>query len=297
VSEFHPNIWRLQAQADIRGLMEAIKHTNPDVRKRAAAALRALGASSAIPGLQAALVKEHEPAVRATMIAALDSLFQQEVEDDSDSPEDQYNQVVRLIAQLNSINPERVIRAAQQLGELKEKIAAEALIMVFHNQEFPARVRLAAAEALLVMESAPVEVALLGAVRNADWRVRRNAAAVLGQLNADWAVEPLAVILRDENELVRRTAQAALQRIGTQEALLALAVNAAKTNPEPEPPPVVPVVEVTPPSSSSDPTVPAAEAVIDPAILVSAKAETRPLSSTQTLSPDEEETQPISPVR
>jgi HEAT repeat protein len=57
VSEFYPDIWRLQAQADIRGLIEAVKHASPDVRRRAVAALRALGARRAIPPRKAALVK------------------------------------------------------------------------------------------------------------------------------------------------------------------------------------------------------------------------------------------------
>jgi len=223
VSEYLPDIWRLQAQGDIRGLIEALRHSSADVRRRAAAALRALGASSAIPALQAALVKEQDSEVRGAIIVTLDSLFEQEVDEDSEAPDDQYSTVVRLIAQLSSRQPERVIRAAQRLGELKEKIAAESLILVFHNCELPSRVRLAAAEALLKLESAPVEVALLGALRHTDARVRRNAAAVLGQLDADWAVQPLRQALNDENELVQRTAQAALKRIGTPEALIALA--------------------------------------------------------------------------
>lgn len=223
MSEYYPDIWRLQAQGNIRGLIEATKHANPDVRRRAVAALRTLGASSAIPALQVALVKEQDNEVRRAIIATLDSLFQQEVDEDSDSSDDQYTQVVRLIAQLSSRQPERIIRASQRLGELKEKIAAESLILVFHNTSLPARARLAAAEALLKLESAPIEVALLGAMRHADWRVRRNAIAVLGQLNADWAVGPLSDALKDDSDLIRRTAQAALKRIGTPEALIALA--------------------------------------------------------------------------
>lgn len=212
------DIWRLQAQADIRGLIEAVKSGTPDIRKRAATSLRALGASSAIPALQAALVTEQDSDVRAVLIATLDYLFAQEIDDDSEQSAETHSRVVQLISQLNSGKVEQIIRAAQELGELKEKIAAEALVMVFHNRALAGSARLAAAEALIKLESAPVEVTLLAALRNPDWHVRRNAAAVLGQLGADWAVAPLAAALRDEHEIIRRTAYAALKRIDTPES-------------------------------------------------------------------------------
>jgi hypothetical protein len=218
VADFKFDIWRLQAQGDVRGLSLALKDANPDVRRRAATALRALGASSAIPSLQSVLVTESDPDVRSVIISTLDYLFEQEIEDETEGAPEDPTQVVRLIAQLNSPRSDHIIRAAQRLGELNEKIAAEALIMVFHNARLPSEVRLAAAEALIKLESAPVEVSLLRALRHADWRVRRNAAAVLGQLHADWAALPLGEALKDEYEIVRRTALAALKRLDTPEA-------------------------------------------------------------------------------
>lgn len=334
MSEFYPDIWRLQAQGDIRGLIEAVKHASPDVRRHAAAALRALGASSAIPALQAALVNEHEADVRSAFILTLDSLFQQEVDEDSDSGDEQYAQVVRLIAQLSSRQPDRIIRAARRLGELKEKIAAESLILVFHNRELPGRVRLAAAEALLQLESAPIEVSLLGALRHSDGRVRRNAIAVLGQFDADWAVEPLSQALKDPNDLIQRTAQAALKRIGTPEALIALAATVIPEPPAASPAPAKPAAE--PPATSvpaaappaATPAKPAAEAPLPPpstpaAATASPAAETKaesvppaPVEAPQPMplldvgsvtpptlaalgpmpQPDEEDTQPTLPV-
>jgi hypothetical protein len=222
VADSNFDIWRLQAQADIRGLLEAVKDGSPDVRKRAATALRALGATSAIPALQSILVSEKEPELRNVLITTLDYLFQQEVDEDDDVASEQQSRVVHLIAQLSNNNPEHVIRAAQNLAELQEKLAAEALVQVFQNRQLRADVRLAAAEALIKLESAPVEVTLLAVLRNPDWRMRRNAAAVLGQLHADWAVSPLIAGLRDPQEIVRRTAYAALKRIGTPEAMRAI---------------------------------------------------------------------------
>lgn len=230
------DIWRLQAQADIRGLLEAVKDGTPDIRKRAATALRALGATSAIPALQSILVSEKDAELRNVLIATLDYLFQQEVDEDEDVRSDQQSRVVHLIAQLNNNNPEHVIRAAQNLADLQEKLAAEALVVVFHNRQLRADVRLAAAEALIKLESAPVEVTLLAVLRNPDWRMRRNAAAVLGQLHADWAVSPLIAALRDNQEIVRRTAYAALKRIGTPEAMRAIEPPKVAVPPKPPTP-------------------------------------------------------------
>ena len=93
--------------------------------------------------------------------------------------------------------------------------------MLFRNPLVPTKARLAAAEALLKLESAPAVVTLLGALRRDDWQIRRNAAAVLGQLQASWAVEPLIGALNDAMPIVRKTAAAALRRIGTPDAVTA----------------------------------------------------------------------------
>jgi hypothetical protein len=242
VADSNFDIWRLQSQADIHGLIEAVKVGSPEIRKRAATALRALGATSAIPALQSILVAEKDSALRSILITTLDYLFQQEFDEDEDHSAEQENRAVRLIAQLNSDSPEQVIRAAQNLGDLKEKLAAESLVVVFHNRQLRADVRLAAAEALIKLESAPVEVTLLAALRSREGHIRRNAAAVLGQLYADWAVSPLIAALRDDHEIVRRTAYAALKRIATPEALKAI-----------EPPKVAAPVITPPPAAPTKP--------------------------------------------
>jgi HEAT repeats/PBS lyase HEAT-like repeat len=211
LSDLRPNIWRLQAQFNTQGLIEALKNDDAGIRKRAAAALRTMGATEAIPTLQQMLKVEQDPDARHAITAALDHLLPEQSE-----------KVPTLIAQLQSSQPEAIIYAARALGEIKDKTAVEALILVFHNPQLSGRVRLAAAEALIKLESAPAVVTLLAALRSANWRIRRNAAAVLGQLKADWAVDSLLASLDDENEAVGRTARAAIRRIGTPEALEAL---------------------------------------------------------------------------
>jgi hypothetical protein len=226
VSDFRPDIWRLQANADIPGLTAALRNEDAGIRKRAAAALRALGAKNVVAELKAVLHAERDPETRAAILSALAALEG----DDEDDPHQaatpdsmrKITELDRLVEQLNHPDTSRVIDAANKLGRLRSKRAVEPLVMVFQDNHRPSRVRQAAAEALLRLESAPVEVSLLGALRSAHWRVRRNGAAILGQTRAAWAIEPLVNALKDEHELVRRTAHAALIRIGTSEALAAL---------------------------------------------------------------------------
>lgn len=212
-----PNIWLLQTKRDVDGLIAALRYPDPVVRRGAAAALRALNAWQAVPALQAQLAIENDWQVHAAISAAL-----QYLDHDLHIEIMIRNRDVRgLIKMLNSARTEDVITACEALGQLGDRNAAEPLIMIFRNLLQPARVRLAAAEALLKLESAPAVVTLLAALRRNDWQVRRNAAAVLGQLKAVWATEPLIQALKDPSPIVARTAAAALKHIGTPEAVLA----------------------------------------------------------------------------
>lgn len=225
MSDFRPDIWRLQASFDTKGLIEALKNADAGIRKRAAAALRALGAIEAIPALKAALDKEQDTDTRSNIVAALAALEIEKERGEDDTTElAQVSEVDELIKQLNHPQPEKVIAAALKLGEMRDKRAVEPLVMLFNNGKIDIKVRLTIAEALLKLESAPVEVALLGALRSANWKVRRNGAAILGQLKAEWATEPLAKALTDENDTVRKTARAALKHMNTPEARAALGI-------------------------------------------------------------------------
>lgn len=218
MSDLRPNIWLLQAQNDTSGLIEALRNIDPDVRRRAAAALRVLGHAAAIPALRRALDDEIDADTRDHIQMALDSLITEYDEAEAE----QSSETRQLIAQLKSSDPAVIIKAAHALGQLKDKTAVEALVLIFHNTRLSAKVRLTAADALIELQSAPALVTLLAALKSQSWKTRRNAAAVLGQLRADWAVERLAERLNDENEYVQRTARAALKRIGTPPALQAL---------------------------------------------------------------------------
>jgi HEAT repeats len=278
VKEFNFDIWRLQAQSNVRGLLEALKSSEPTLRQRAAMALRVMGSASALPSLQDALLAETDKETRDIIIATLESLFSQEHEDDSERASSS-SQVVQFIARLNSANPEHAIRAAQGLGDIQEKLAVEALMLTFNNRQLSGRVRLAAAEALIQLQSPTADISLLAALRSERWSVRRSAAAVLGQMDADWAVEPLIKALQDSYEVVRRTARAALERIATPEAKRALeapsnivAEARADVLPEksptaisaPPPPPAIPPETTTAPKTIVAPIIPAGESLPAP---------------------------------
>lgn len=229
MKDLRPDIWRLQAKFDTQGLVDALTNEDAGIRKRAAAALRALGAVESIPDLKRALDNEQDPDTRANLVAALAALEAdtQPAEDDPPSEDDEpdsdgVERVEQLVAKLGDDDETVVLDAVNKLADLGNKQAVDSLVVLFNETGAPSQIRLAAAEALLKLESAPVEVALLGALHSDKWRVRRNGAAILGQLRAAWAVQPLATALKDKSEVVQRTARAALQHINTDEALAAL---------------------------------------------------------------------------
>lgn len=206
-----PNIWKLQADKDISGLSEALEHPDPDIRKRAAAALRIIGSTKAIFALERAFDREENPYVREHISSALsylnhDTLVQELITNKN---------VVGLIEMLNSPREDEILNAIQALGNIGDRTATEGLVMVFRNPLTADDIRLAAAESLLKLENAPAVVTLLGALRKDDWQVRRNAVTVLGQLKATWATKPLIKALNDEHAKVRRSAELALKQINT----------------------------------------------------------------------------------
>lgn len=310
VTDFDANIWRLQAQGDIRGLIAALKHGDMVVRRRAAMALRMLGTASAIPALQDVLLAESDPSVREILVSTLAAILDQlSTAPSKPSVPSRGTTIAQLIARLSGQNVEHAVRSAQELADQKEKLAVEALMVTFNSRELAARVRLAAAEALIKLESAPMEVTLLAALRSPKWNIRRSAAAMLGQLEADWAVEPLISALRDEHERVRATARAALEHINTPEARRAIEIIPAATHPLPvtgelpsrEVAPTAPKSQpasvsqpAAPPSTAPPNEAPSAETSVQP-LLVNSSSATTPVNLAES-PPAEEDTRPMPPA-
>jgi len=254
----------MQSRGEVDALIDALRHSEATVRKGAAAALRALGAWQAVPALEAALIAEHDWQAHAAITAAL-----QYLDRDIHIETMVKNKDIRgLTKMLNSRRIEDVLTACEALSTIGDRNAAEGLVMVFRNPLLPNNARLAAAEALLKLESAPAVVTLLGALRRDNWQVRRNAAAVLGQLQAGWATEPLIKALQDPNVTVRRTAAAALRRIASPEAIVAAAAfEATQKKSTQELDPVEPAQQVAqePVQSAQRPQVPEVTAAPGPA--------------------------------
>jgi HEAT repeat protein len=233
--EYRSDIWRLQAQYNIEGLVQALSARDPGIRRRAAVALRAIFAKQAVEPLRKALEVEDNEDTRQSMQVAIDSLTATDTDLDAAPPPRvptvEEKRVQRLIDLLKKDDPRQVMYAARELANLKHKLAVEPLMMVFNNSGFPTVVRLAVAEALLKLEGAPAEVALLANLRNPEWETRRKAAAILGQLKSTWAIPPLAKALRDPHPIVRRTARAALVHMDTLEAKRVLAQTPGDTDP------------------------------------------------------------------
>lgn len=210
-----PNIWQMQSKHDVDGLMAALMHPDPSVRRGAAAALRTLGAWHAVPALQAALNVETDWQTYAALSAA-----HQYLDRDIHIETLIKNRDMRgLSKMLNSKRPDEIIIACEAIAAIGDRLGVEPLVMVFRNTLLPNKVRLAAAESLLRLDGAPAMVTLLQALRRDDWRIRLNAAAILGQLNAVWATEPLIRSLEDSNLDVVKASLLSLTRLGTPEAI------------------------------------------------------------------------------
>ncbi|MGJ3239356.1 MAG: HEAT repeat domain-containing protein [Anaerolineae bacterium] len=249
-----PDFWQMQSNLDIQGLIDALSSDEKHFRQRAATALRSMKAVAAIPALKEAFQREEDAETSMAIATAIESLTdatRRAASDANNTPVDQ------LVKQLQHSNrSDQVMAAANKLGELGDKVAVEPLILAFNNPRHTIHVRLAIAEALLKLESAPATVALLANLRHSDWHIRRNGAAILGQLQAEWAIEPLARTLADPHPVVRRTALAALKHIGTPESRKALAkyvpTNRQTANTDSETPKEVSGIEVKRPGQQQE---------------------------------------------
>ncbi|MFZ4825809.1 MAG: HEAT repeat domain-containing protein [Phototrophicaceae bacterium] len=212
-----PNVQRMFTDGDEAGLIDALYHHKPVVRQEAAIALADLGSLSASTILLTLMDNETDIKTRQAYWRALAKLGV-ELEEEPIEDTVTVSRIDRLVQHLNSGVADASIQAASALAEMNAQSAVPTLLQVFKTDEYPPAVRLAAAKALLTLNQATPEMMLLRGIQYTDWKVRRNSAAVLGALHADWAVEPLGKLLYDTHESVARTAQNALERIATPEA-------------------------------------------------------------------------------
>ena len=175
----------------IPGLLDALKGSDSDIRRRAAEALGELGDASAIPGLLDAL-KDSDSDVRRSAAEVLGKLGD-------------VSAIPGLLDALKDGDSDVRRRAAEALGELRDVSAIPGLLDALkdHND---AHVCWRAAEALGKLRDASAISGLLDALKNNDYFVRWSAANVLGQLGDAAAIPGLLDALKDNDYYVRRSA-------------------------------------------------------------------------------------------
>ncbi len=114
----------------------------------------------------------------------------------------------------------RVAKFLENLRELKIREAIPALIAALNNPEWV--VRKAAAEALGKLKAREAIPALIAALKDNDSDVRQVAAKALGELNAQEAIPALITALKDNDAWVRVATAVALRKLKAREAIPAL---------------------------------------------------------------------------
>ncbi len=196
----------------IRLLAEALRDDDYSVRWAVVGALAWLRDDASIPMLLEALHDKHFT-VRLAVIRAFEEIGSAAV-----SP--------ALIESLRDPNALVREKAAEALGQLRADDAEDALLAALKDRE--PFVRRAAAEALGELRGPIKSAALIGALNDEDVFVRMAAAEALGRLGEVSAVARLIEHLNDmggaewDQQRVCDVAAAALEAIGSQEAVLAV---------------------------------------------------------------------------
>jgi HEAT repeat protein len=117
-----------------------------------------------------------------------------------------------LILALKNKDPTVQYDAAEALGEIGDSVAVGPLITALENDEISG-VRWKAAVALSKIGTPAVD-ALIGALRHDDDDVRWKAAIALGEIGDPRSINPLLILLCDEDRFVKSHAALALGAIG-----------------------------------------------------------------------------------
>jgi HEAT repeat protein len=226
-----PDIEKLKAKRDVKGLIKALGHRkDAEVREGAVKALGEIGDTQAVGPLSAAL-KDESWYVRLAAARALGQIGD-------------VRAVEPLIAALKDKDKNVRQATAEALGRIGDTRAVEPLITTLEDEDED--VGEAAAKAL-VKVGAPAIEPLTIALKNEAWDVRQAAAEALERLGwqpdsseigiAYWiarkqldkcaeigapAVEPLIATLEDEAWHVRQAAAEALGKIGDVQAVESL---------------------------------------------------------------------------
>jgi hypothetical protein len=118
----------------------------------------------------------------------------------------------KLMNDLRSRNPAVREEAAQKLGDLKDPIAVDPLIVILRKDK-DRNVRWRAEDALVNI-GAPAVEPLIKMLNDDSWRARRRAVRTLGKIRDPRAIDALVVSMkRDEDCYVRKSAAGAIGEI------------------------------------------------------------------------------------
>lgn len=188
---------RMHASRDIRGLITALSHTDPDIQYEAVEALGDLKDPAAIPPLAALFSGEGYSGVRWKVAEALAKIGSPSVDS--------------LIAALAHPDDDVRWKAALALGEIRDVRAVEPLIRLLADPDRFVKSRAALALGTI---GEPAVDPLVRALKEGDGNQRWGAAIALGKIRNVRAVEPLIRALADKYENVRAEAAAALAKMG-----------------------------------------------------------------------------------
>ncbi|MFB2977767.1 HEAT repeat domain-containing protein [Microseira sp. BLCC-F43] len=190
----------------VAALVQVLKHQNPDVSRRGAEALAAIGSEAAVGALVQAM-KHPDSDLRRSVAYAIANIGTEA-------------SVTALVQALN--DTDYVVRgiAAEALGNIGTEAATETLLPALKHQDYI--VRRSVATALGKIGNATAVDAIVQALNDEDSDLRVSVVATLGKIGNTAAVNALLQALNDEDYMVRWSAAEALGKIGNPAAVEAL---------------------------------------------------------------------------
>ncbi len=190
----------------VAALVQVLKHPEPEVSRRAAEALAAIGSEAAVAALVQAM-KHRDTDLRRSVAYAIANIGTEA-------------SISALVQALN--DADYVVRgiAAEALGNIGTEAATETLLPALAHEDYI--VRRSVATALGKIGNAAAVEALVQALNDEDSDVRVSVVATLGKIGNTAAVNALLEALNDEDYMVRWSVAEALGKIGNPAAVEAL---------------------------------------------------------------------------
>ena len=226
-----PNVEKMEAKKDIKGLINALGYQKDnDVRQAAAAALVRIGATAVEP-LSASLKHEYGDVRRAAAKAlgeigdprAVEPLLAAVKAGTTDSMRDGSSLAVEALAKIGTPAIDIMVAALRDvewkvrraavlaLSEIGDPRAIQPLIATLMDKDDDVRRAVAGA---LVKAGEPAVRPLIVVLEDLNVDARRSAVEALGEIGDPQAVRPLVAVLNDEDQQVRQAAADALVKVG-----------------------------------------------------------------------------------